>query len=197
MSEQAFDWKRYGRWVGTFIGFPLAGVTARLVAGNIDSTGAAALGGLAGGAVLGAVQAGIAGLPAGERARWIGGTAVGLAAGLAVGATAVGFDTDAASLVAMGAISGAGVGIAQAIAGSMRMRDRVLWALATPALWAGGWAITSQVIVDADRQHATFGSSGALAVSLVAGVLFALRDRTASAASPAVVASASSDRMAA
>ncbi len=197
MSEQAFDWKRYGRWVGTFIGFPLAGVTARLVAGNIDSTGAAALGGLAGGAVLGAVQAGIAGLPAGERARWIGGTAVGLAAGLAVGATAVGFDTDAASLVAMGAISGAGVGIAQAIAGSMRMRDRVLWALATPAMWAGGWAITSQVIVDADRQHATFGSSGALAVSLVAGVLFALRDRTASAASPAVVASASSDRMAA
>ena len=32
--------------------------------------------------------------------------------------------------------------------------DRVLWAVATPVLWAGGWLITSQVIVDADRQHA-------------------------------------------
>ena len=32
MKQQGFDWKRYGRWVGTFIGFPLAGVTARVVA---------------------------------------------------------------------------------------------------------------------------------------------------------------------
>lgn len=197
MSKHGFDSKRYGRWVGTFIGFPLAGVTARLVAGNIDSASAAAAGGLAGGAVLGAVQVGIAGIPAGERARWIGGTAAGLAVGLTAGAAAVGYRTDAASLVAMGAISGAGVGIAQALAGSMRLRDRVLWALATPVLWAGGWAITSQVIVDADRQHAVFGSSGALAVSLAAGVLFALRDRSTVADAAVAAVPASSDRMAA
>lgn len=197
MSKQGFDWKRYGRWVGTFIGFPLAGVTARVVAGNIDTASAAALGGLAGGAVLGAVQVGIAGIPAGERARWIGGTSAGLAVGLTAGAAAVGFDTDAASLVVMGAISGAGVGIAQAAALRGSVRDRVLWAVATPVLWAGGWAITSQVIVDADRQHAVFGSSGALAVSLVAGVLYALRDRTAAATTAVATVSASSDRMAA
>jgi hypothetical protein len=197
MSKQGFDGKRYGRWVGTFIGFPLAGVTARLVAGNIDSASAAAMGGLAGGAVLGAVQVGIAGIPAGERARWIGGTAVGLAVGLTAGASAVGFDTDAASLVAMGAISGAGVGIAQAVAMRGGLRDRIGWAVATPVLWAAGWAITSQVIVDADRQHAVFGSSGALAVSLAAGVLIALRDRTATAASAVAAVPASNDRMAA
>lgn len=197
MDEHGFDWKRYGRWVGTFIGFPLAGLTARAVAGNIDTASAAAIGGLAGGAVLGAVQVGIAGIPAGERARWIGGTAAGLALGLTAGAAAVGFDTDTASLVAMGAISGAGVGIAQALAGSMRLRDRVLWAVVTPALWAGGWAITSQVIVDADRQHAVFGSSGALAVSLVAGVLFAVRDRSSVADAALAAVPASSDRMAA
>lgn len=197
MEQQGFDWKRYGRWVGTFLGFPLAGVAARLVAGNIDSASAAAIGGLAGGAVLGAVQAGIAGIPAGERGRWIGGTAVGLAAGLTVGAAAVGFDTDTASLIAMGAISGAGVGIAQAAAVPMGIRDRVLWALATPVLWAGGWAITSQVIVDAERQHAVFGSSGALAVSLVAGALYALRDRTVTATAAPATVSATSDRTAA
>lgn len=197
MKQQGFDWKGYGRWVGTFIGFPLAGVTARVVAGNIDSASAAAIGGLAGGAVLGAVQVGIAGIPSGDRARWIGGTAVGLAVGLTVGAAAVGFDTDTASLVAMGAISGAAVGMAQALSVPMGLRDRVLWALATPVLWAGGWTITSQVLVDADRQHAVFGASGALAVSLATGVLYALRDRNASAASAVVTVSASNDRRAA
>jgi hypothetical protein len=197
MTKQKFDWKRYGRWVGTFIGFPLAGVAARAVAGSIDTVSAAALGGLAAGAVLGAVQVGIAGIPPGERVRWIGGTAVGLAVGLAAGAAAVGFATDPASLVVMGAMSGAGVGIAQALSVPMTVRDRVLWAVATPLLWAGGWAITSQVIVDADRQHAMFGSSGALAVSLAAGVLFALRDRTAAASTAVASVSATTDRMAA
>ena len=197
MRRQGSGWKRYGRWVGTFIGFPLAGVTARVVAGNIDTASAAAIGGLAGGAVLGAVQVGIAGIPSGERARWIGATAAGLAGGLTVGAAAVGFDTDTASLIAMGAISGFGVGIAQALSVPMGLRDRVLWTLATPVLWAGGWAITSQVIVDADRQHAVFGASGALAVSLVTGALYALRDPSASATSAVATVSASNDLMAA
>ena len=197
MRRQGSGWKRYGRWVGTFIGFPLAGVTARVVVGNIDTASAAAIGGLAGGAVLGAVQVGIAGIPSGERARWIGGTAAGLAGGLTVGAAAVGFDTGTASLIAMGAISGAGVGIAQALSVPMSLRDRVLWTLATPVLWAGGWAITSQVIVDADRQHAVFGASGALAVSLVTGALYALWDPSASATSAVATVSASNDLMAA
>ncbi len=183
MAQDRTRLTRWGRWTATFIGFPLAGVTARVVAGDIDSLGAAALGGLAGGAVLGAVQVGVGGIDRGLAVRWIGATAVGLAAGLAAGAGLVDFDTDTASLVAMGAVSGAGVGMAQAVAVPMRGVDRVLWALATPLLWAGGWLITSQVIVDADRQHAVFGSSGALAVSLVAGVLYALR--RAPAASPA------------
>ncbi len=166
---------RWGRWLGTFVGFPLAGVTARLVAGNIDSAPAALVGGLAGGVALGTAQAFIAGVARPDRVRWIGATGLGLALGLAAGAATVDYRTDAASLVVMGAISGLAVGVAQALAASMRTLDRVLWALITPALWAGGWAITSQVIVDADRQHAVFGSSGALAVSAVAGVLYAVR----------------------
>lgn len=183
MQTNSFDTKRWGRWVGTFIGFPLAGLAARGVAGNIDSATAAALGGLAGGAVLGAVQALITGMDPAERARWIGGTAAGLAVGLTAGASAVSFDTDTASLAAMGAVSGAGVGIAQALAlVPARRSDRLAWAVATPLLWAGAWAITAQVIVDADRQHAVFGSSGALAISLVAGVLHAWRGSVVAAA---------------
>jgi hypothetical protein len=179
---------RWARWVGTFIGFPLAGVTARVVAGDIDSAGAAALGGLAGGAVLGAAQAFIGGIESSDRVRWIGATAAGLGVGLLVGASAVGYETDTASLVVMGALSGTGVGLAQALSVPLRTADRVRWALATPALWAGGWLITSQVIVDADRQHALFGSSGALAVTILAGGLVAACERTPQHQAQAVAA---------
>ena len=173
---------RWARWLGTFVGFPLAGVVARAVGGDIDAAGAAALGGLVGGAVLGAAQATIGGLAPEDRVRWIGATAIGLAVGLTAGASAVGYRTDATSLVVMGAVSGAAVGLAQAVAIPMRGLDRFLWAIATPILWGGGWWITAQVIVDAERHHAMFGSSGALAVSALAGLLHATRRPAAHAA---------------
>jgi hypothetical protein len=178
--------RRWARWLGTFVGFPLAGVAARLAVGNIDSAGAAVVGGLVGGAVLGAVQVGIAGIEIGSRGRWIAATALGLGAGLAAGAAAVGYDTDPASLATMGALSGAGVGLAQALAVRMRLLDRVAWALATPALWAGAWLITSQVIVDADRQHALFGLPSGAAASAIAGILYALRQQAAQPATSLV-----------
>jgi hypothetical protein len=95
----------------------------------------------------------------------------------------------------MGAITGGVVGLAQAASVPMRRVDRILWAAITPALWAGGWLITSQVIVDADRQHAVFGSSGALVVSALAGVVYAMRQRPT--APPAALVDRSSDRVAA
>ena len=46
-----------GRWMLTFVGFPIGGLTASFVAGPVDSAGAALLGGAVTGAILGAVQA--------------------------------------------------------------------------------------------------------------------------------------------
>lgn len=179
---------RWGRWVGTFIAFPLAGVAARLVAGDIDSTTSALVGGLAGGAALGILQASIGGLDRSIWTRWTAATAVGLATGLAVGATAVGFDTDSGSLAVMGAYSGAAVGIAQALSISMRTSDRIAWALATPALWALGWFITSHVIVDADTHHAMFGAPSGLLVCALSGLLVvSRRSATTSAAARTMV----------
>jgi hypothetical protein len=192
MAKRKLETKKWGRWVGTFIGFPLAGVAARLAAGNIDTASAALLGGLAGGVVLGAVQAVIGGIERTDRFRWVGATGAGFAVGLTAGAGIVGYRTDTASVVVMGAISGAAVGLGQALSIPMRRLDRIVWATATPALWAGGWLITSQVIVDAERQHAMFGASGALAVSAIAGVLYAARNRTALTAG---LAGTSSDRV--
>jgi hypothetical protein len=175
---------RWARWLGTFVGFPLAGLAARALGGDIDAPAAAAIGGLAGGAVLGAVQATVGGLPTGDRARWVGATAAGLAVGLTIGASAVGYQVDAPSLVAMGATSGAGVGLAQAFVIPMRGVDRALWAVGTTVLWSGGWLITSQVIVDAERHHAMFGSSGALVVGARGGGLDGVRGAGAAAAPP-------------
>jgi hypothetical protein len=165
--------KTWGRWMVSLLGFPLAGVAARAVAGPIDDVAAGVTGGLAAGLTLGAVQALARRLEGVERLRWTVSTGIGLAAGLTVGAAAVGYRTEPADLVVMGAIAGAGVGVAQAALLDLPAVRRLAWAAGTPLLWAGGWAITSQVHVDADRQHAMFGASGALAVTALSGLFLA------------------------
>jgi hypothetical protein len=176
--------RKWARWVATFVGFPLGGVAARLAVGDIDSSTTAVVGGAVAGAVHGLAQAAIGGIDRARWPHWVAATAAGFGVGLGLGAAAVGFETDTASLVVMGAITGAGVGLAQAMAVPMRVIDRLSWALTTPALWALGWLITSQVIVDADRQHAVFGSSGAITVSAVAGLLHLARRSPAESTNP-------------
>jgi len=175
MRAHSHTIKRWARWLATFVGFPAAGGAARLCVGDVDDVPAAIIGGLVAGAVLGTVQVFVGGVDSRDRLRWILASAGGLSLGLAAGARSVDFNTDAASLATMGAICGAAVGIAQALSVPMHTRDRLAWALVTPLLWTVGWLVTSQVIVDADRQHATFGSSGALLVTALSGVLVVLR----------------------
>lgn len=171
MTSMTLDTRQWARWIAGFVGFPIAGLAARAVAGPIDSWGAAATGGLAAGAALGFVQTLARGDRGERRLRWVSASAFGMAAGLAAGAGAVGFDTDPASLVAMGAITGTGIGIAQSVVLASTTRRRVAWAFGTPGLWALGWLVTSQVIVDAGAHHASFGSSGAIVVTALSGLL--------------------------
>lgn len=180
-----FDTRMWGRWALTFIGFPLAGLAAKGVAGPIDSGPAAIIGGLAAGAVLGGVQSIALQVSAVRRLAWVGATAVGMSAGLVTGASAVGYDTDTASLVAMGALTGAGIGMAQALVLQGRVLRRLLWALATPALWALGWLITAQVISDVDAQYANFGASGALVCAALGGCMLAFGASPARSVVPA------------
>ena len=110
MKAGPFELKRWARWLGTFVGFPLAGVAARVVAGNIDAVGAPPSAGWPAGRARAPCRPASAASSAGDALRWIAATAAGLAVGLTVGRGAVGYRTDTASLVVMGAISGAGVG---------------------------------------------------------------------------------------
>jgi uncharacterized protein (TIGR03382 family) len=59
----------------------------------------------------------------------------------------------------------------------MRAVHRLLWAVSTPALWAGGWLVSSQVIVDAHRQHAIFGGPAAITVGALSGLAQVRRRR--------------------
>ena len=169
-----FDTRRWARWAGSFIGFPLAGLAAKAAAGPIDGTAAALLGGAAAGIVLGAVQALALRTDTRTRTRWIAATAAGMATGLAFGATAVDFAFDATSLVTMGAVTGAAIGIAQAAVLPASSVRRGAWAVTSSAVWALGWLITSQVIVDTDARWANFGATGALVATMIGGLVLAV-----------------------
>ena len=157
------------RWLPTFVGFPVGGALAALIAGPVDDLGAALLAGAVTGVVLGTVQAwgmGSSGPPA--RA-WVAATTAGLTVGLALGSAAVGYGTSLGDLVVQGAICGLALGAAQALVLSGRVA--YLWAPALSALWALGWAITTSIGVDVETRWAVFGSSGAIVVTAATAVL--------------------------
>ncbi len=137
----------------------MAGQIAHLVAGRVDSVSAAVLNGVIAGAGIGAAQWALL-RRRGVSVTWIPATAVGLGAGLAVGAALVSYRTDITSLALMGAISGLAVGIAQGA--TLGNTKRMLgWSAATAALWALGWTVTTAGGIDVNQQWAVFGAYGA------------------------------------
>lgn len=164
-------------WGATFVAFPVGGLLATAAVGAVNNVGSAAIGGLVVGATIGLAQA------LGSRAidparilpiwRWMPATSIGMGLGLAAGASAVGFATSLPALAAMGAISGAVLGVTQALALPRTLAPsllpRVLWALATPAVFALGWTVTTLAGVGVDEQFAVFGATGALVATALVG----------------------------
>ena len=162
-------------WGASFLAFPVAGLAGAAVAGPVDTPLAALLGGAVTGLVIGAGQA-LASralrrpgrrLPA---LRWIGATAVGVGVGLALGASAVGFATTLPALALQGALTGLVAGPLQALALPAGAR-RLPWAAAAPLLFAAGWTVTTLAGVGVDARFTTFGATGALTYTLLAGLL--------------------------
>jgi uncharacterized membrane protein len=50
-------------------------------------------------------------------------------------------------------------------------RQRWLWAAAMPALWALGWTVTTVAGISVGDQFTVFGSTGAITVSALLGLL--------------------------
>jgi len=156
------------------IGFPIGGLIANAVVGPIDSVATALAGGLLAGAVIGAAQ--WLALRRVVPWVWIAATSIGMSVGLAAGAALVDYGISRGDLVLMGAITGAFIGVLQALVlARQRISGAVWWAVANPAAWALGWLVTSYVISsNVDEQFPNFGASGALLFAVLTGFLLAL-----------------------
>jgi hypothetical protein len=185
-STTRWTWLRPGRhpgwlWpVAVLLGFPIGGLIADLVVNGVDSVGTALAGGLIAGAIIGAAE--WFALRKWVSWLWIPATTAGLPVGLAAGAALVDYGIERGDVVLMGAVTGVGVGVLQAL---VLARDRFpgayRWAVAIPPAWALGWLVTSYVITtNVKEQFAVFGGSGALVFGLLTWLLLAfLLGRTA------------------
>jgi hypothetical protein len=152
----------------SFEGFPLGGAAAAIAVGPVDTIGSAALGGLLTGAVLGAVQGWAMRADRRLLLAWTSATAIGLAIGLTVGASLVDFGSDLGELIVQGAVTGFGVGAAQAASLFRRTGPLTLfWPVWLAAVWAAGWAVSTSIGIQVGDQFTVFGSSGAITVTLL------------------------------
>ena len=177
------DWtstaRRMWLWpVAILLGFPIGGLIADLVVNGVDSVGTAVAGGLIAGAIIGAAQWFVL------RRRiswlWIAATSVGLAVGLAAGAALVDYGIDRGDVVLIGAVTGLGVGVLQALVlARHQIPNAWWWAIVNPPLWALGWLVTSYVITtNVKEQFAVFGGSGAIVYGLLTWLVLAGLFRT-------------------
>jgi hypothetical protein len=173
------NWKRVARrlWVwpvAILVGFPIGGYLADLVVNGVDSLGTALLGGLITGVIIGAAE--WFALRRWVAWLWIAATTLGMAAGLTAGAALVDHGISRGDLVLMGAVTGVGVGVLQALVlARHRVSGAFWWAVANPPAWALGWLVTSYVITrNVKEQFTIFGASGALVFGLLTWLLLAV-----------------------
>jgi hypothetical protein len=161
-----------GRWMVSFVGFPLGGFAALALTGPVNTLANALVGGLITGAVLGAVQGWAMRSDRRQLVTWTIATALGLGPGLALGASLVDFQTGIGDLAMQGAVTGALVGLAQAAV--LRRRTKalaVVWPLYLAAAYALGWVVTTAGGIAVEEQFTTFGAFGALTVAALTSVL--------------------------
>jgi hypothetical protein len=159
-------------WIGlALLAFPLAGYAGWGVSGHIDGVVPALIGGAITGAGIGFVQWMFLRRDLNIGPAWILATGVALAAGLAVGAAVVGYETTPGQLAIMGAISGGAVGIAQGILLRPSFSLWHVWMVAMPAMFAIGWVVTESAGIDVANQFTVFGASGSIVFGLLTGLL--------------------------
>jgi hypothetical protein len=182
-ERRTFRGKDLAWWCVSFVGFPIGGLVAETIVGPIDAVWVAAVAGAIAGAAIGAAQwfslrqIGVDASTSGLFVRrngalaWIGMTAAGLALGLGVGVAIFDYGTSVGDLALLGAVSGLGVGAAQWLLLRDHVGAGVLWVVGIAALWALGWTISTSIGIDVESKWAVFGASGAIAVTLLSGVL--------------------------
>ena len=172
--------RRIWLWpVAILVSLPVGGYIADAVVDGVDSMGAAFVGGLIVGAVIGAAEWFV--LRHRVSPAWIPATIAGMAVGLLAGAALVDYGIDRGDLVLMGVVNGLAVGVMQALVlARRRIPGAFWWAVATPPAWALGWFVSSYVISrNIDERFPIFGASGAIVFGLLTWRLLAVLFRGA------------------
>ena len=153
--------------VAILIGFPIGGLLADVVVDGVDSVGAALGAGVIAGALIGAAEWFV--LRRWVSWLWIAATSLGMGVGLAAGAALVDYGTSRGDLALMGAVTGVGVGVLQALVLQRHgISSAYWWAIANPPAWALGWLVTSYVISrNIDERFANFGAGGAVVFGIL------------------------------
>lgn len=159
-------------WLGLcLLGFPLGGYLGYFVFGAVDGVKPAVFGGALTGAGIGFAQWVLLRRYLGTGPEWIVATSVALAAGLAIGAAVVGYETTVSALAIMGVISGAFVGLAQGLLLRGRFPLWHVWIVAMPVLWALGWLVTEAAGINVEEQFTVFGASGTVVFAALSAFL--------------------------
>jgi hypothetical protein len=159
-------------WIGvSLLGFPLGGYLGYLVGGRVDAVVSALLGGALTGAGIGLAQWSVLRRWLRMGPGWIVATSAGLTIGLAIGASAVGYETTMSQLAIMGGISGAFVGVAQGVLLRNRSSRWYAWTIAMAPLWAVGWVVTTAGGILVEKQFTVFGAYGAATFGILSGLL--------------------------
>jgi hypothetical protein len=166
-------------WIGiSLLAFPLFGLVGWIVGGHVDGVLPALIGGALTGAGIGLAQWLWLRRDLDVGLEWVPATAIALAAGLTMGAAAVGYETDAGSLAIMGAISGAAVGIAQGALLRTRFSLWLVWMIGMPIMWSIGWLVTEAGGINVSNQFTVFGAYGSIAFGTLSGLLLMAGNRT-------------------
>jgi hypothetical protein len=168
----------WAAWVVTLVGFIVGGAMAKVLVGSVDAPLSSLLAGVVAGAVIGTAQWLVLRKEFPAAHAWTVATAVGLGFGLAAGAALVSYRTGAVDLALMGAFTGLGVGILQALVLRKHVTQAWRWVLLSPPLWAVSWLITLGIGIDVAAQWAVFGLSGAIFYTVVAGFVLRLMLQT-------------------
>lgn len=152
---------------------------ADLVVDGVDSVRDAILAGLIAGAIIGTAQWFV--VRRWVSWLWLPATTAGMAVGLAAGAALVDYGVDRGDLALMGAVTGVGVGVLQALVlAGHQIPGAWWWAVANPPGWALGWIVSSYVIArNIEDRWPNFGASGVLVYGLLTWLLLAMLFRQA------------------
>jgi hypothetical protein len=169
-EQLTISWRFWMFWMLAFLGFPIGGLLANLIAGPVTNIGKAILAGLITGVILGFAQwlvlKSIFGIPA----WWIAATGIGLSMGLAISTAFLGSETGGNELLFRAAITGLCIGLAQWLILRQILPQSVIWIFVLIVGWIVGWFLTRSVGVDLNPKWTVFGAAGAITFQFITGL---------------------------